>query len=418
MNRDSAGFQGIVTQPIYTSGRISSGIDAAHSSIHAHQADLCRTMLDVKMNVAESFVAVLRATRLVNVARAKVASLSGHRRDVGSLFEKGLVSKNDFLSANVALADAQQQALDAHNSLEMAHAAYNRALGRNLADPVHLAELQDDGARADCETMTAQAIRQRPELATLAAQGQGLAAASRKRAGEERPAGAAPRRLPLPRRPLRQPQRRGGRAPGCAMECDRHGPRPQRGQRPVPEGRGGDPHAARRRIDDRPGSSPAVVGIGNGPAASPSCASGDCPGRRRSSAWPATAISTKWARIPKSSTQKLSGCRLIRIFSTVPTRPCWPGCGCGEHLCAVGALTLADASPVLVETSCLDRLLEPVTQCFTPEVAERLISLPLDPTVQARIEELANKANEGQLSDVERAEYEEYIPQISVVGTL
>ncbi len=65
MNRDSAGFQGIVTQPIYTSGRISSGIDAAHSSIHAHQADLCRTMLDVKMNVAESFVAVLRATRLV-----------------------------------------------------------------------------------------------------------------------------------------------------------------------------------------------------------------------------------------------------------------------------------------------------------------------------------------------------------------
>ena len=50
-----------------------------------------------------------------------------------------------------------------------------------------------------------------------------------------------------------------------------------------------------------------------------------------------------------------------------------------------------------VETSYLDRLLEPVTQCFTPEVAERLIALRPDPTIQAKIEELAEKANEGQL---------------------
>ncbi len=173
-NRDSAGFQGVVTQPLYTSGRITAGIDAAHASIQAHQADLCRMMLDVKMNVAESFVAVLCATRLVEVARAKVASLTGHRCDVGSLFEKGLVAKNDFLSAEVALADARQQALDADNRLEMARAAYNRALGRNLTEPVQLAELQDDGVRMDCESLTALAMRQRPELAALAAQAKAL----------------------------------------------------------------------------------------------------------------------------------------------------------------------------------------------------------------------------------------------------
>jgi outer membrane protein len=174
MNRDSAGFQGVVTQPIYTSGRVSAGIDAAHSSVHVSQADLCRTLLDVKMNVAESFVAVLRATRLVEVAQSKVASLSGHRSDVGSLFEKGLVSKNDFLSAEVALANAQQQALDANNRLEMARASYNRALGRSLTNPVQLTELQDDGARVDYEQLTAQAIRQRPELVALAAQARAL----------------------------------------------------------------------------------------------------------------------------------------------------------------------------------------------------------------------------------------------------
>ena len=174
VDRDSAGFQGVVTQPLYTSGRISSAVDAAHSSVHAQQADLCRTLLDVKMNVAESFVVVLRATRLVEVAQARVLSLAGHRRDVGSLFERGVVSKNDFLSAEVALADAQQQALDANNRLEMARAAYNRALGRNLADPVQLAELQDDGARGDIDSLTALALQQRPELTALDCQARAL----------------------------------------------------------------------------------------------------------------------------------------------------------------------------------------------------------------------------------------------------
>ena len=73
---------------------------------------------------------------------------------------------------------------------------------------------------------------------------------------------------------------------------------------------------------------------------------------------------------------------------------------------------------VSVETSYLERLLEPVTQCFTLEVAERLISLPPDPTIQARIEELADKANEGQLSDVERAEYKEYVEAVDLIAVL
>ena len=72
------------------------------------------------------------------------------------------------------MADAQQQALDANNKLEMARAAYNRALGRDLAAPVHLAELQDNGARSDYEGLTALALQQRPELSTLSAQARAL----------------------------------------------------------------------------------------------------------------------------------------------------------------------------------------------------------------------------------------------------
>lgn len=54
----------------------------------------------------------------------------------------------------------------------------------------------------------------------------------------------------------------------------------------------------------------------------------------------------------------------------------------------------------------LDRILDPVSRCFTPEVARALLLLRADADTQARIEELADKSTEGQLSADERAEYE------------
>jgi len=168
--RESAGFQGLVKQPLYTSGRITNGIRAAESAVCANQAEVQRTRLDVKINVAEIYVSALRASRIVDVAESKVTSLTAHNRIVADHFDKGVVSKNDLLAAQVALADAQQQALEAHNGLELARAAYNRALGRTLTEPVQLAELQDDGATADVDELTRVALSTRPEISGLSAQ--------------------------------------------------------------------------------------------------------------------------------------------------------------------------------------------------------------------------------------------------------
>lgn len=60
----------------------------------------------------------------------------------------------------------------------------------------------------------------------------------------------------------------------------------------------------------------------------------------------------------------------------------------------------------------LDRLLEPVTRSFTPEVAQQLLALQLHPEVQDRIDLLAEKCNEGELSGEERGEYEAYVRAI------
>lgn len=61
-----------------------------------------------------------------------------------------------------------------------------------------------------------------------------------------------------------------------------------------------------------------------------------------------------------------------------------------------------------MDTSFLDRVLEPVKACLTPEVARRLLDLRADPELQARLDELADKANEGRLTPDEQAEYDRY----------
>lgn len=174
-DRESFGGQAVVTQPIYTFGRISHGIDAAAANVQANAHEITRAQLDVKMQVAEAYVAVLRAQRIVGVAQAKAASLSGHSQDTANMLERGLVSRNDFLSAQVSLADAQQQLLQARNTLAVAEAAYNRNLGRPLNYPVALADIDDRSPTDDIELLTQQALGRRPELATLNAQAVALA---------------------------------------------------------------------------------------------------------------------------------------------------------------------------------------------------------------------------------------------------
>ncbi|MGA2075550.1 MAG: hypothetical protein ABSH52_18830 [Terriglobia bacterium] len=57
----------------------------------------------------------------------------------------------------------------------------------------------------------------------------------------------------------------------------------------------------------------------------------------------------------------------------------------------------------------LDGLLDPLSRCLDAESARRVIELQIDPAVQSRLDALAERANDGVLTDDERAEYEAFI---------
>jgi hypothetical protein len=66
----------------------------------------------------------------------------------------------------------------------------------------------------------------------------------------------------------------------------------------------------------------------------------------------------------------------------------------------------------------LDRLLEPLAGCLSPDVAAKVADLRADEEMQTRIDYLADRANEGLLTDDEREEYAGYLHAIDVITVL
>ncbi len=70
------------------------------------------------------------------------------------------------------------------------------------------------------------------------------------------------------------------------------------------------------------------------------------------------------------------------------------------------------------ETLAFDRGVRPVMEIVLPDKADAVIRFRADPELEARIEELARKSTEGQLTEDERAEYAGYVRANKFVAIL
>ena len=169
--QDSAYYGGVtVSAPLFTSGKISSGVAAAQAIADASQAHASMTRSDIKLAVAQSYIAVLRAQHAVQVTDSYINAVSRHATDVQELFVQGYVAKHDVLATQVALANAQQLGLQANNALELARAAYNRWMGRPYQQGVELQEMSEASMQENDKTLSTlldAAHAQRPELKEL-----------------------------------------------------------------------------------------------------------------------------------------------------------------------------------------------------------------------------------------------------------
>lgn len=69
-------------------------------------------------------------------------------------------------------------------------------------------------------------------------------------------------------------------------------------------------------------------------------------------------------------------------------------------------------------TTVYHRVLEPVLRSLPPEVARQIAQAQADEELQQRVEVLARKANEGELTAEEQDEYRAYVDAGDVVATM
>ena len=74
--------------------------------------------------------------------------------------------------------------------------------------------------------------------------------------------------------------------------------------------------------------------------------------------------------------------------------------------------------PPLTDAAAFDRATEPLLRILNRDQVIKIVDFHGDEALQLRIEELAEKANEGELTDDERAEYEGYIHANDFIATL
>ncbi|QDU20084.1 hypothetical protein [Urbifossiella limnaea] len=68
--------------------------------------------------------------------------------------------------------------------------------------------------------------------------------------------------------------------------------------------------------------------------------------------------------------------------------------------------------------SVLDRMLDPVRDCLTPEVARRILALRADPVTQAKLDEYAEKNAGGTITPAELDEYDAMVQAGNMIAVL
>lgn len=155
-----------VSVPLFTSGKIQYGIKAAEELKHSSgfEADVVKSR--VKLEITESYVNVLRAQKMLEVAKSHLTAMSSYSENVEQLYKKGVASKSDYLSSATALAGSEQAKIHAEHTLKIAYSQYNRLMGRNFNSPVDLIEIGEisEEEAGDIYKLSQEALEKRKEI--------------------------------------------------------------------------------------------------------------------------------------------------------------------------------------------------------------------------------------------------------------
>jgi len=132
--------------------------------------DADRAEQALTLAVTKSYVGVLAATRLTQLAEQEVALLDRQLAVTNDLFQQGQVAANDRMAVEVQRKEREQTLIKARNARAIAEAALNRLIGAPLEEPRELIDtLNEPTWTGGVAEATKLAVLYRPDLASARA---------------------------------------------------------------------------------------------------------------------------------------------------------------------------------------------------------------------------------------------------------
>jgi len=156
-----------IQQTLYDFRKNASRYEASKKMLNAKKMDAARTRNLVAINFVLVYLDLLEAENLVKVSEKEVLQLESHLHDAKSLYEEGVITKNDLLQAGVKISDARQRLLTARNLRAVTASQLNSVLLRPLTSDMQVEDVRESPARfveADMGKAWEIAEKQRPEI--------------------------------------------------------------------------------------------------------------------------------------------------------------------------------------------------------------------------------------------------------------
>ena len=133
-------FDLTLTQILYSGGRVGKALKIAKLYSTSSMVDKRAAELDVAFQATEAYLNVLLAEKLLSVSRASLDQAENHLSQTELFFKQGTASEFELLTAEVAVANARPQVIQAEGGYQLARDNLMRVLGMDLSVEFSLAD--------------------------------------------------------------------------------------------------------------------------------------------------------------------------------------------------------------------------------------------------------------------------------------
>lgn len=154
-----------VYQTIYDFGARASYYNASKLSFDVTKLDIDRIKNLVALDFINAYLDLLETEKLILIAEKEIERFESHLKVAQSLYEEGVITKNDLLQAEVKLSDVKQQLLTTKNLRAVNASRINNILSFPLTNKIQVTDISNNSP-FDFELVNAweAVLKQRPEL--------------------------------------------------------------------------------------------------------------------------------------------------------------------------------------------------------------------------------------------------------------